>query len=100
MSTINTYRGKVDGIAGTEARFTVDDNHLEGMIISPQESYFIEAANKYSPAAGATDYLLYKASDVRPELAKVCGTLEDEISRSAKDIALRNRTCCCSVART
>ena len=87
MSTINTYRGKVDGVAGTEARFTVDDKHVEGMIITPQESYFIEAANKYTPAAGATDYLLYKASDVRPELAKVCGTLEDEISRSAKDIA-------------
>src|SRR4029077_4666649 len=30
---------------------------------------------------------LYKASDVRPDLARVCGTLEEEISRGAKDIA-------------
>lgn len=86
MSTVNTYRGKVDGVAGTEARFTIDDNRFEGMIITPQESYFIEAANKYTPAAGATDYLLYKASDVRPEITKVCGTLEDEIRRRAKEI--------------
>ena len=87
MSSVNTYRGSVEGVAGTDARFTLDENHFEGMIITPQETYFFEAASKYSPAAGATDYLLYKASDVRPDLARVCGTLEDEISRGVKDIA-------------
>jgi hypothetical protein len=87
MSRINTYRGSVEGVAGTDARFTVDENHVEGMIITPQESYFLEAASKYSSAASATDYVLYKASDVRPDIARVCGTLEEEISRGAKDIA-------------
>jgi hypothetical protein len=87
MSSVNTYRGSVEGVAGTDARFTVDENHFEGMIITPQEYYFFEAASKYSSAAGSTDYLLYKASDVRPDLARVCGTLEEEISRGAKDIA-------------
>ena len=87
MSSVNTYRGSVEGVAGTDARFTVDENHFEGMIITPQEYYFFEAASKYSSAAGSTDYLLYRASDVRPDLARVCGTLEEEIGRGAKDIA-------------
>jgi hypothetical protein len=87
MSSVNTYRGSVEGVAGTDARFTLDENRFEGMIITPQESYFLEAASKYSSAAGSTDYLLYKASDVRPDQTRVCGTLEEEISRGAKDVA-------------
>jgi len=89
MPAINTYKGSVEGVFGTDARFTLDGDHIEGMIITPQESYFVESARKYSAAAGANDYLLYKASDVRPDVTRVCGTLEEEISRGAKDIAPR-----------
>jgi len=89
MSGINTYRGSVEGVANSDARFTLDGDHIEGMIMTPQDSYFLEAASKFSAAAGANEYLLYKASDVRPDQARVCGTLEDEISRSVKDLAPR-----------
>ena len=89
MPGITTYKGSVEGTAGTDARFTLDGDHIEGMIITPQDSYFVEAARKYSSAAGANDYLLYKASDVRPDITRVCGTLDEEISRGAKDIAPR-----------
>ena len=87
MSAITTYKGSVEGTTGTDARFTLDGNHIEGMIITPQDSYFVESAQKYSALAGANDYLLYKASDVRPEITRSCGTLDEEISHSAKDIA-------------
>jgi len=87
MPAVTTYKGSVEGVYGTDARFTLDGEHLEGMIITPQESYFVESARKYSAAAGANDYLVYKASDVRPDVTRVCGTLDEEISRGAKDIA-------------
>ena len=87
MPGINTYKGSVEGVSGTDARVTLDGDHMEGMILTPQDSYFLEAASKYSSAAGANDYLLYKASDVRPDITRVCGTLDEEISRGAKDIA-------------
>jgi hypothetical protein len=87
MPGINTYRGSVEGVSGSDARFTLDGDHIEGMILTPQDSYFLEAASKYSAAAGPNEYLLYKPSDVRPDLARVCGTLEEEISRSAKELA-------------
>ena len=89
MPDVTTYRGSVEGMTGTDARFTIDGEHVEGMIITPQDSYFVEAAGKYSAAAGANDYLVYKASDVRPDITRSCGTLDEEISRSAKDIAPR-----------
>jgi hypothetical protein len=87
MPGITTYKGSVEGTAGTDARFTLDGDHLEGMIITPQDSYFVESARKYSSLAGASDYLLYKASDVRPEITRSCGTLDEEINDSAKNIA-------------
>ena len=87
MPAVNTYKGSVEGVTGTDARFTLDGDQVEGMIITPQDSYFVEAARKYSAAAGANDYLLYKASDVRPEITRSCGTLDEEIARGAKEMA-------------
>ena len=89
MPGITTYKGSVEGVSGTDARFTLDGEHIEGMIITPQGSYFVESARKYSSAAGANDYLIYRASDVRPDVTRTCGTLDEEISRGAKDIAPR-----------
>ena len=88
MSPVNTYKGSVEGIAGTDARFTLNDNKIEGMIVTPGESYFLESANKYSASAEANDYLLYKASDVRPDITRTCGdTLDQEVSLGAKKLA-------------
>src|SRR5439155_14578456 len=89
MPAVTTYRGSVEGLAGTDARFTLDGDRIEGMIITPQDSYFVEAAGKYSSVAGANEYLLYKASDVRPDITRACGTLDEQISLGAKDIAPR-----------
>jgi hypothetical protein len=78
---IRTYKGRVIGDPGTEARLTIDETSIEGMIITPEEYYFVEAAHKYSPTAQASDYLVYKASDVRPDASFACGvTLKDQVS--------------------
>ncbi len=87
MPAITTYKGSVEGIAGTDARFTLDGDHVEGMIITPTDSYFVESAGKYSGAAGANDYMLYTATDVRPDVTRSCGTLDEEIAQGAKEIA-------------
>ena len=88
MSRINTYKGTVVGMPDADARFTVDDNAIEGMIITSDQSYFLESAQKYSTAADAQDYLLYNASDVRPEITRTCGdTLEQQVNREAKQFA-------------
>src|SRR5437879_11244131 len=65
-------------------QFLKKDYKLEGMIVTQDESYFIESARKYSAAARGSDYLLYKASDVRPDIRKTCGTLDEEINHEAK----------------
>jgi hypothetical protein len=86
MPAITTYKGSVEGMSGTDARFTLDGDHVEGMIITPTDSYFVESARKYSPTAEASDYLLYKGTDVRPDVTRVCGTLDEQIARGAKEM--------------
>src|SRR2546421_534261 len=84
MPAPDTYKGKVFGVSDSDARFSIDDDKLEGMIVTQGEAYYLESARKYSAAARGSDYLLYKASDVRPDIRKTCGTLEEEISQEAK----------------
>jgi Metallo-peptidase family M12/Calx-beta domain/Reprolysin family propeptide len=88
MSRVNTYKGSVVGMPGSDARFTVDDNVIEGMIITADQSYFLESARKYSSSASVADYLLYRATDVRPEITRTCGdTLEQQVNREARQFA-------------
>lgn len=83
-ATVNTYKGNVEGVSGSDARFTIDDDKIEGMIITPSESYFIEPAAKYSSSAAASDYIVYRPSDVRQDIVRSCAEpLGDQVPLNA-----------------
>ncbi len=84
---VNTYKGTIDGIPGTDARFRIDDEHFEGMILGLDETYFVEPAGKFSAAANSSDFLLYKAADVRSDENRACATLHDRVSTKVKEFA-------------
>ncbi|HKZ02443.1 MAG TPA: Calx-beta domain-containing protein [Pyrinomonadaceae bacterium] len=77
---IRTYKGTMSGEPRSEARFTIDEETIEGLIITPGEWYFVEEVRKYSAGARATDYLVYKASDVLPDASFACAvTLKEQL---------------------
>lgn len=87
MGGVSTYKGNVEGVWASDARFTVTDNAVEGMILTPGQSFFVEPARKYSSSAAPTDYLIYSADDVRPDITRTCAdTLEEQINTGAKQI--------------
>ncbi len=88
---VRTYKGTIAGVPHSDARFTIDDATIEGMIITPTETYFIEAANKYNPSASASEYVVYKASDVAADATLSCGvTLKEQVDlRTAQLPAIR-----------
>jgi Metallo-peptidase family M12/Reprolysin family propeptide/Domain of unknown function (DUF4214) len=91
MPGVTTYKGNVADVWASDARFTIDGQKIEGMIITPTQSFFIEPAQKYSSAAASTDYLLYSADDVRPDITRVCGdTLEQQVSVGAQQMMSRS----------
>src|SRR6266550_1187274 len=87
MSGVLTYKGNVEGVWASDARFTVTDNAVEGMIVTPGQSFFVEPAQKYSSSAAPTDYLMYTADDVRPDITRSCAdTLEEQVNAGAKQV--------------
>ena len=57
---VRTYKGSVAGQPGAQARFTIDKNTFEGLVITPGQIYFIEPAKRYSAAAATGDFIVYK----------------------------------------
>src|SRR5688572_26557182 len=69
-----------------QARFTVDERGVEGMIITPAEHYFVEPARKYSKEANVADYVIYKESDVLTSSTGDCGvTLSETVAQKAAE---------------
>jgi hypothetical protein len=53
--TALTYKGTVRGMDGAQARFTIDGNVVEGLIVTRTQKYFIEPASRYTFSASSTD---------------------------------------------
>jgi hypothetical protein len=88
MGPMHTFRGKVQGMESAEARFSIADEKIEGVIITPAERYYVEPVSNYTQGARAVDYLFYKASDVIEGAHGACaatmeGKLTGELARLA-----------------
>ncbi len=84
---IRTYRGTVDGLNGSEARFSVRDEVLEGLVLTPEEWYLVEPMRNYDPFSNQSEMVIYRASDIRPGAAGTCGTTLAERISVAHDMA-------------
>ena len=97
-SPVRTFKGAVANWSGSHARFTVTDDRIEGVILTPEERYFIEPAGKYSTSALSSDFVFYKASDVLPSAAAqepsdMCGvSLAKKIDTTSKQVAPQTST--------
>lgn len=88
---VNTYRGAVDGMENALAAFTIDDETFEGLLLTPDASYFVEPARRYSAAAEADDFVLYNGADVLRSENISCAnaTLNERVGAAVKDVASR-----------
>jgi hypothetical protein len=77
-----TFKGAVEGVEGSQARFTIDRDTIEGLIIARGEKFFVEPASHYAGEAARGDFLFYRESDVIPGAALECGvqTLSEKIN--------------------
>ncbi|HEY7784196.1 MAG TPA: M12 family metallo-peptidase, partial [Pyrinomonadaceae bacterium] len=76
---ITTFKGTLLGMLG-QARMTVTETDVEGVLIAGNERYFIEPARKLSKTRSADEFIFYRATDLIPD-TDTCGvTLADEIA--------------------
>jgi hypothetical protein len=82
---IRTYRGAVLGMPGSEARFSVRNDTLEGIILTPDEWYLVEPMRNYDPSARRNEIVIYRASDIVPESYGTCAASLAERINSAHE---------------
>src|SRR5687768_490684 len=70
---VRTFKGTVKGQPGAQARMTIDEQTVEGLIITPSEHFFLEPSKRFSASAAKTDFVFYSESDLKVPLGE-CGT--------------------------
>lgn len=76
-----TFRGAVPGIPGSEARFSIRDDSVEGIVLTPDAWYLVEPMRNYDPDSPPDEMVVYRASDIEPQAFGTCGTaLAEQIS--------------------
>jgi hypothetical protein len=79
-----TFRGKVRGESGSQVRLVLDGAKVEGVIVREGETFFVERASNYSPAAKADAFVLYPESAIKQQEFGECGTtLAHRVGREA-----------------
>jgi len=71
---INTFRGISPGLHGSEARFSIRRDSFEGVILTHDEWYFFEPMRNFTPSAHPSELVVYRKSDIRPNVFGTCGT--------------------------
>ncbi|MFL6253430.1 MAG: hypothetical protein ACJ74T_00255, partial [Pyrinomonadaceae bacterium] len=87
----NSWRGHVRGQENTFVRLYLDGQKVQGIIITPSQTFFVEPARDLSKVAGAKEFLFYSAADVRAtdatcEEATLGGKVAAEAARSGASV--------------
>ncbi len=86
-ASLRTFRGTAAGIPGSEVRFSLREDAIEGIVITPHEWYLVEPLRNYDATADQAEMVVYRASDIIPEAFGTCATaLAEQISTQAAHV--------------
>jgi hypothetical protein len=77
---VNTFKGEVRGLPQAQARLTIEQDSIEGSIITKSERYFIQPARALSRASRSDEFVFYRGSDVIKDAGECGVTLADEVA--------------------
>jgi hypothetical protein len=84
MREVRTFKGFVIGLSNTDARFTIDDKTIEGIIFTDEGRFYLEPAKRYSSSASSADFVFYSEKDLLKKEAGSCGAnLHDKVQMAA-----------------
>lgn len=86
MDGVHTYKGNVVGLSNTDARFTIDEKTIQGVIFTQDEKFYLEPASRYSKEASNTDFVFYSERDlIKTEVGTCAVSLHDKVESAAKE---------------
>jgi Metallo-peptidase family M12/Bacterial pre-peptidase C-terminal domain/Putative binding domain, N-terminal len=88
ITPIKTFKGPVNGSSRAQARMTLTNMGLEGIVITESARYFLQSARTFSQSANEDEFVFYNGIDTT-QSSGTCGvTLADEVAareRMAKE---------------
>ncbi len=81
---LQTYKGTIAGHGAGQARFTVTEDNVEGLVITDGERFFLEPARSVSGKANADEFVFYRSGDVIGAAGECGVTLADEVAAEAE----------------
>ena len=84
---VRTYKGTVQGLPGAQARMTIDEETVEGLIITPSELFFLEPSQRFSGSAAKTDFVFYAASDVKESAGECGNTMAEMVAQHSANVS-------------
>lgn len=84
---VRTYKGTVQGLPGAQARMTIDEQTVEGLIITPSELFFLEPSKHFSGSAAKTDFVFYAASDVKESPGECGNTMAEMVEQHSANVS-------------
>lgn len=91
MDGVHTYKGYVIGASNSDARFTIDETTIQGVIFTRDENFYLEPASRYSKAASNTDFVFYSERDlIEREIGSCALSLHDKVESASKEYLPQN----------
>jgi Metallo-peptidase family M12/Carboxypeptidase regulatory-like domain len=93
LGPAHTFKGVIAGVPGSQARFTIEEDRIEGSILRDGVRYHLEPARRFSSSANVTDFVFYRASDVIHNIEDACSvSLSEKVYAASRQIETTPRT--------
>lgn len=84
---VRTYKGTVQGMPEAQARLTIDEDTVEGLIITPGELFFVEPSKHFSGSAAKTDFVFYAESDLKESAGECGNTMAQMVAQHSANVS-------------
>ena len=81
-----SFRGTVVGMDDTHVRLVLDEGVFQGIIVTPEEIFYVQPESDFSNAAGSKEFVFYAASSVKSNGGECGTTLAQKIDTQAASV--------------
>ena len=93
LDPVHTFKGVVADAPGSQVRFTIEEDRIEGLILKDGQHYHLESARRFSTSADSRYFVFYKTSDVIHDMADACGvSLSEQVNAASRHIEAQTQT--------
>jgi len=78
---VKTYKGPVNRSSRAQARMTLTEMGIEGIVITGSDRYFLQPARTFSKTASEDEFVFYNGNDTTEDPGTCGVTLADEVAR-------------------